>query len=649
MLLLGEPHTVVGVMAPAFRFINPADVWTPLRPSQHGEGGGDNYSLIARVKDGVPWAKANAQVGALGQRILENRRVPPGVSARLGLLPLQERLSHNLRKPLLILWAAVGIVLLIGCVNIAALLLARAAGRSREMATRATLGAGRAAVVRQLLAESLLLAVLGGAVGAAVGWVGVRALSVLLPRTADVWQQFQVWQQLHIDARVLGVTIALSVLTSLVFGILPALSSSRIDVRAALAEGGSRGVAGTSSRWPRRILVTGEVALSVVLLVGAGLLVRSFLNLRHLAPGFDGRNVFAAGLSLQDARYRTQERVSLLFNGTIQQLREVPGIEAAGVGLHLPYERWLNTGVRRADGPNVTGEFTNTTLNYIAGDYLKVLRIPILAGRSIDDRDTASSVPVVIVNVAFARKYFGKQPAIGGHIAFRGDKQPRLVVGVTGDVQQRPGWGDGEPLAVVPAVYMPACQTSGEMLSMVHTWFSPSWVVRASLPHDQAVRQLQAVIEKSDPLLPVASFKTMPAVRDRTLAPQRLQAALLGTFAALALLLAAVGIAGTIAQSVGERRREMGVRLALGATITRSIAETALPGFLLAVVGVAAGTAIAIVATRVLRGAVYGLTTTDTATYVGVAVGLLVVGAAASCLPALRLLSLDPMQALREE
>jgi predicted permease len=311
--LKGEPYTVIGVMPAAFQSSVHADLWTPLRPAATGEGEGANYEIVARLRPGATWAQAGSELAALSATALAHFRFPPAVLARLGIVPLQRGLTLSLRAPLLLLWGAVFVVLLIGCLNVAGLLLARSAGRAREMATRVALGARRGAIVRQLLAESLVLALLGGVAGAAFGALGMRALSLLgrgglaLP------------QEVRLDARVAGVALAISLLTALLFGLLPALRASAVDPRSELIERGGTGARG-EQRWPRRLLVVGEVALGVVLLVGAGLLIRTLAYYQEIPRGFDPANVVTATLSLDDARYATAARADRLFTASLERL-----------------------------------------------------------------------------------------------------------------------------------------------------------------------------------------------------------------------------------------------------------------------------------------------------------------------------------------
>jgi predicted permease len=416
--LRGEPYTVVGVLPEKFQSSTPADLWTPLRPSRTGEGGGWNYVVVGRLRADATWAQADAQVEAIGAPILHENGQDGSV--RLHLISLQSGLTDDLRSPLLMLWAAVGLVLLIGCVNIAGLLLARAAGRTREMATRMALGSGRAALIRQMLAESALLGLCGGAAGTLLGWLGVDILKFLAQ------DSLQVWQTVELNWRVLAGALSVSALAGILFGLYPAVVASRIEIRAALVEAG-RSVAGGRNPWPRRVLVASEVALGVVLLVGAGLLIRTFAHLRGLNPGFDAHNVIAAQLSLQDARYTTSDRVNRLFDESLARIRELPGVESAAVALSLPYERALNTGFRRLDGrhtdPVTESQITN--MFYVTPEYFRVLRIPLLRGRVFTGGDIGTAPAVTLVSESFVRMYLRGDDPLGRHLDLGGGDRRR--------------------------------------------------------------------------------------------------------------------------------------------------------------------------------------------------------------------------------
>jgi predicted permease len=642
IMLRGEPYTVVGVMPATFTTGTaiPTDVWTPILPSTKGEGGGANYGMVARLRDGVAWAQANAETAQLGSAAAREG-YPPQVTATCELIPFQQSETADIRQPLLMLWGAVGMVLLIACVNLAGLLIARSGMRTREIATRLALGSGRAAVVRQLLVESAVLALAGGALGVLVG-AGV--LTALKQLSADV---FPVGYPVALDARVLAVTLAVALVTSVLFGLVPALHASRVDVQRSLAESGTRAVAGGRGRWPRRLLVVGEVALGVVLLVSAGLLVRTFVHLRQLNPGFDPTSVITASVSLQDARYKDAAKVDRLFTDTLDRIRRIAGVQAAGVALGLPYTRLLNLGFKPLDGAR-SGQGGNiTNLSYATPGYLEALRIPLRAGRLIGEGDTSTSLPVAVVNEEFARRYYKDDGAIGRRIAVVGGA--REIVGVVGNARATSSGFEhySDPLVTPPIIYIPASQASAPFLNLVHTWFGPSWVVRASGPH--VASGMRDAIAAVDPMLPIAKLETMTDVQDASLAPQRFMMALVVGLGAVALLLAAIGIHGLIASSVTERTRELGIRLALGATSAQVMQSVVVPGLILAAAGVLIGAGVALATVRLLQSFLWGVTPTDPLTFVVVIATLLAVALLASLVPALRVLRFDPALTLRAE
>ena len=638
VMLRGAAYTVVGIMPPSFRTNTMADVWTPLRASTSGEGGGANYGIAIRLRPGVAWAQAESQVNVIGAvRVKEwEKEIPAGASTWLGLVPLQRYLSEETEKPLVILWIAAGTVLLIGCVNLAGLLVAKGAGRTREIATRVALGGGRAIVFRQLLAESLLLAALGGIAGVGVGYVGMRGLEFLAR------DSFNLWQTVQLDVRVLLATGLVTLLACVLIGVYPAWQATRTDIHTALAEGGGRSVAGGRSRWPRQVLVVAEVMLSVALLTGAGLLLRTFVYLRGLAPGLDSSGVVTATLSLQDARYQTSDEVNRLFDMTLERMHEMPGVEAAAVGLSLPYERGLNSGIKLPGG-----KFEMSVFDYVTPEYFRALRIPLLRGRVFTAADGPRAGKVIIVNATFANKYLGRKNPVGMHV--NEGRESLEIVGLVGDVPVKGSLMGYAPLAAMPVIFMPAAQASDSLVRLVHVWFAPSWVVRTSAPARDAISGMQRAMESVEPLLPFSSFRDLGEVKSKTLGEQRLQATLMATMAALALLLAAIGIYGLIAHSVVERTRELGIRMAMGATTGQAISLVTLPGVALAAVGCALGCLLGWSAVDLMRHLIWGISPTDGATYIGVAGIFLTVAAAASLLPAWRITRLNPAITLRHE
>ncbi|MBV8842211.1 MAG: ABC transporter permease [Bryobacterales bacterium] len=648
ILLRGEPYTVIGIMPSDFRSVPPAELWTPLRPSTTGEGGGANYSVIARLKPGFRRQDGQAELAALSGPLFSRLHLRPGIILRMHLVSVQRGLSNDLRTPLLLLWFAVGLVLLIGCVNVASLALARSGTRRHEIATRIALGSGRGAILRQLLSESLLMAIAGATAGLAIGYAALAALKGLLYSLDAGFPDTSLLNQpLFMDARLLLVTAATALLTALVFGLYPGVEATRVDVRNALASWGR--TATRRQGWVRRSLVVCEVALGMVLLVSAGVVVRTLALLAGLTPGFDAGNVLTARLSLQDARYTTAAQVNRLFDDSLSRIRDYPGVEAAGIGLTLPYERALNEGARVLDGSHPMQNAQTTNVTYVTPGYFETLRITLQRGRLFDQRDSSTAAPVAIVNDAYVHRYIRDSGPVGMHVAF-GDGKPVEIVGVVADVQEkRAGWGDFGPIGPIPDIYVPAAQFSDAGFRMVHTWFTPKWVVRASAPRAAMEAAMQQSVASVDPQLPFAEFRTMDEVRSAAFGMQRLQTTLLSSLAGLALLLSAVGIYGIIAHSVIERTREFGIRIALGSSHAKAISAAARPGIALAAIGVAAGLLLSFWARKLISTLIWGVRPDDAITLAGVSAILLAAAVAAALIPSLRIARIDPAMTLREE
>ena len=631
ILLRGEPYTVAGIMPASFTSGSKADIWTPLRPSRTGEGGGSNYHIIARLRPGKSWQEASAQLAAITEDMKREGVFHKDKSALLDIVPLLEGRTTDLRQPLMLLWAAVGFVFVLGCVNIGGMLLARASGRVGEIATRLALGAPFSRIVRQLLIESTLLGLLGGIAGAAAGWgalAGLREFGALT---------FPFLETVTLDWRVLAGTLLLTLVAGIAFGLAPAWQATRVDLRS--AQSGSRGVAGRKRFISLGALVGGQVALTVPLLFGAGLFLRTFLHLWNLNPGFDPSHVLTAKFSILDARYQTAAQVTQFYDKVFARLHETPGIKATAAALSLPYERALNDGVK------IPGSERRVITNfiYVTPEYFTAFRIPILRGRAFTMADSGASGKVAIVNQAFVKRYFQDRDALGQPL------NDGVIVGIAGDVlEARAGWGEFGPVAAIPEVYIPAAQLGGE-LTMLHTWFTPSWIVRSSLEGAQVAKAIEEATRSADPMLPMAEFRSVRDLKAESLTFQRFLAAVAGTIAALAVVLSAMGIYGLISNLVTERTKELGIRMALGSGVGRAIEVALRPGLIWVLCGVVAGAAAALGLERFLKSFLWGVQPGDPITLVGVGGGLLVATALASLIPALRIARLNPADTLRSE
>jgi predicted permease len=384
-----------------------------------------------------------------------------------------------------------------------------------------------------------------------------------------------------------------------------------------------------------------------VLLVGAGLLIRTFVHLQSLAPGFDATNLVAASASLDDARYRNEGAVARLMEASLASVRALPGVAAAAGSLGLPYERILNLGFQMVGVDNKPdGTPMIATAAYVTSAYFDTLRIPVRQGRAIDERDTAAGPAVVVVNESFVREYLKDRDPIGVQIAMSGTL--RQIVGVSGDVQQVTSFGQRGPISAMPAVYLPVTQLAPAFFNLVHTWFAPAWIVRQQTPGAVGEAQLTRAMAATDPQLPLASVRNITAVRSAALAEQRLLMTLVGLLGGAALLLAAIGIHGLIASGVTERTRELGIRMAMGATVGQAIRTAAAPGIVLSLVGLGIGAVSASGVAGLIRSQLWGVSTSDPLTFAAVAATLFIVAAVASVLPALRVRRLDPVALLRE-
>jgi predicted permease len=529
---------------------------------------------------------------------------------------------------------AAGFILLIACANLAGLTLVRMLRRTSEVATRLALGASRWQIQKQFWIENLLLALVGGAVGIGVGFAALRSLLLLLP------EHFLPVAQVPLDARVMVFTLAVSLLTSVLFGMLPALAARHVDLRSSMD---SRAVAGGGSVHLRQGLIAGEVALTVVLLAASGLLIRTLVHLETLPPGFNPDGVMIAKASLDDVRFHDPTAFRKLLDEGTAAMRQIPGVQNAAVGLSLPYERTLNDGVTLSDGKEA-GQQDGTDVVYVTPGYFGTLQMPLLAGRVFTDADGPNAQHVAVVNQAFSRKFYGGTNPVGRYI----DKDT-LIVGEVADVSVSSGLYEGAPLMSEQGMYIPAAQLKAQELSLVHVWFQPDWIVRTAGPVQGLTEQMQRALASVDPNLPFSGFYSMSDLLAKTLATQRVEVALLGALAALALLLSAVGIFALVANMVAQRTREIGIRMALGSTVSQAMVQIGRSGAAASVLGLFLGLALCAGALRVMRSALYGVSVYDAPTLTTVVLTLMLVTLLATTLPTLRIAKIDPANTLREE
>ena len=636
ILLKGEPYTVIGVLPESATTPLNADLYTALQPSREGEGSGTNFEAITRLRDGATWQAANAEISHSWSLRTQRYELKnnPGAHVTYYSVPLQKGETARLRPQVLTLMLAAGCILLIACANLAGLTLVRMLRRTSEVATRLALGASGWQIQKQFWIENLLLALVGGAVGVGVGLLGMRGLLLLLP------EHFLPVASVPLDGRVMAFTLVVSVLTSVLFGMLPALATRNVDLRSSMASraatrGGSVGV--------RQTLIAGEVALTVVLLAASGLLIRSLIHLETLPPGFNPNGVMTAKASLDDARFHDPAAFKKLLDEGTAAMRLIPGVQNAAVGLSLPYERTVNDWVTLSDGKEA-GQGDGTDLVYVTPGYFDTLQMPVLAGRVFTDADGPNAQPVAVVNQAFARKFYGGTNPVGRHI-----NKVTLIVGEVADVSVSSGLYQGAPLMSEQTMYIPAAQVNARSLSLLHVWFQPDWVVRTAGPLEGLTAQMQRALASADPNLPFSGFYSMRDLMAKTLATQRIEVALLSAMAALALLLSAVGIFALVANMVTQRTREIGIRMALGSNVGQAMVQIGRPGARAALLGVVLGLVLSAVALRVMRSVLYGVGVYDGPTLAIVVLTLVFVTLLATTLPTLKIARINPANTLREE
>ena len=656
MTLNGEQYAIVGVMPRAFQFPDPTVVlWTPLAVADGAENNTrGNYwlAVVGRLKSGIAASQAQSELDGIFRQLETEDTLFGGFGTRV--ISLHESTVGAVQTALFVLLAAVALVLLIACANVANLLLARAAARQREIAIRTAMGAGRGRLIRQLLTESLLLGLVGGVLGLLLAVWGVDALVGLAPNVPRL-------AEIGIDRAVLGFTFALAILTSVIFGLVPALQSSKADLNETLKESGRSATGGVRRRRLGSALVVAEVALSFVLLVGAGLMINSLVRLQRVNPGFRTDRILSMQIALPSTKY-TQERPELtaaFFQQLVERVKTLPGVEAAGVTSALPL---TNSGwgklftLEDRTPPKSLDEVPNVQYRQVSPDYLSTLAIPIIKGRAFSEYDTRDALPVAVINEALARQYFENADPIGKRL-FLGPPEELVppgilppgfkfqhftIVGVIGDVRHN---GLNQPLT--PEIY--TLHEQELTAKFANPSNSMSLAVRTSVEPSSLVGAIRHQVGELDREQPIDGVATMEELLATSLSQSRFSTLLLGIFAGVALILAAVGLYGVMAYRVEQRTHEIGIRLALGAQSNDVLKLVVRQGLMLAIAGIVIGFGAALIITRVMTSLLYGVTPTDPLTFAIIPVVLTGAALAASFIPARRAMKVDPMVALRYE
>jgi putative ABC transport system permease protein len=635
----GEPFTIIGVMPGSFRFPNETDLWIPprqvvpehvLRPSVDMTTSRDSHylSAIARLKPGITIRQASAEMDTIANRLEE--LYPDNEGRGVNLTTIREDAVGKIRPTLLVLFGAVGFVLLIACSNVANLLLARGASRQKEMAIRTALGASRFRLVRQLLTESVLLAIAGGALGILLALWGINALVSLIPAGITPTNGIQ------IDTVVFGFTLVLSMFTGLVFGVVPAWQATKGELNESLKDGGRGGSGGKRLSRARNLLIISEIALSLVLLIGAGLMIKSFIRLVQVNPGFETEHIATIRLSLPAAQYSTPTNRAMFFQQVITKIQGIPGVQSTGAISRLP----LTPG-NSSRGLNIEGraEFNyslNVDYRVISRDYFQSMGIRLMEGRDIDDHDNKASSGVVIINETMARRFWPNESALGRRVRSEGDESQWMeVVGIVEDVKHF-----GLESQSKPEIYVP--------------YFSDPWpfmtiVVRSSSDLASLSSALRNEVWSVDKNIPIPEIRTIEQLLSNSVARPRFNMLLLGIFAGIALVLSAVGVYGVMSYSVIQRTHEIGIRMALGAARSDVLKLVIGQGMRLLLIGIGLGLVAALALTRVLATMLFGVEPTDPATFTLISVLLAGVALTACIVPARRATKVDPIVALRYE
>jgi putative ABC transport system permease protein len=648
--LSNEPYTIVGVLGKSFFTDPPADLWVPFQIEPNSTNLGHYFFVSGRLKPGVTLAQANAQLKLTADQY---RRLHPddmGPKDGFGVEALRDSIVAGARKSLFVLLGAVGFVLLIACANVANLLLVRATGRKREFAIRAAMGAGRARIVRQLLTESIVLSITGGVLGLILGYAGVRALLAVSP--AGLPRVGENGAAVGLDWRIFLFTLGISLFTGILFGLFPAIETSRVDLQTTLKESSSRSGTGFRQSKMRSLLVISEVALALVLLIGAALLIRTFLALRQVNPGFDPRNVLTLEMSLTGDQFKKTAGVAQVSHDGRERLNALPGVEVSAFTCCLPLEGGYGLPFNILGRPPAPKSPWSGAAGWMSASpgYFPVFHIPILRGRDFTEEDTGSAPGVVLINETLAKKFFPKENPVGQQILIGKGVGPqfteaaRQIVGVVGDIRDGGLNNDPRPLMIVPSP-----QVTDGMTALNSNIGPMVWLVRTHGDPHPYISAITEQLRQSSGGFPVARVRPMTEVVSNSTAREDFNMLLLTIFGASALILAAIGIYGLMAYSVQQRTQEMGIRMALGADRSRIRSLVVWHGMRLAIAGVVIGIAAAFGLTRFIASFLFGVKTWDPMVFVTVPVILSLVALLAVWMPATRASRLDPQQALRIE
>ena len=644
----GAPYLVVGIIGKGFVTEAVGDLWLPFQFDLTSHDMAHYFAVAARLKPGVTLQQANAQLKLAVDQF--NREYPGGLGPQDGFAvgSLQESIIGDSRQPLLVLLGAVGLVLLIACANVANLLLVRASVRKRELATRAALGAGRFQIIRQLLTESLALSLTGGFLGLILGFVGVRLLLAVSP--GNLPRIGETGSGVTLDPTVLLFTLGISVFTGILFGLIPAISASNPNLAATLNESSSRSGIGFRSGKLRSVLVVTEMALALILVIGAALLIRTFMKLEAVDPGFDPHNVLTMTMSISGDRFQTSAGVGQLVRDGAQRIESVPGVISAAASCCLPMQGGFGLPFDIVGRPKGNDPFTGGGgYNSISWKYFDTFKIPLLRGRNFTEQDNGSAPGVVIINEAMAKQYWPKGDPLKDRLliapgAPNFEEPARQIVGVVADTHDRALNRDPDPTMFVPIAQMP------DKMTALNSRIAPLWwIVRTNVEPHSVVAPISAALRDASGGLPVAHIRSMDEIVALNTARERFNMLLLTVFGSSALLMASIGIYGLMAYSVQQRTQELGVRMALGAQASNLRNMVIRQGMTLALIGVVIGIGGAFWLTRFLASFLFGVKAWDPTAFIATPILLAVVALIAIWIPARRATRIDPMQALRFE